>query len=179
MSKKPSQPVKIPKPRGGARPGGGRPKGSVSTRTLALNAVRDNAIQKGRTPLDVMLRNMRFYDEKAESAMKWVEEKMQAKKTTPLEVLELLKEMSEYRMQAQKCAVDCAPFVHPKLSAIAVKVDNEPIKAKEEGSMTPDELADYYNKLRSRPTSDIPLVVTIDNETGDVVDDTNFAEAAE
>jgi hypothetical protein len=88
----------------------------------------------------------------------------------PEEVLELLKEMSGYRMNAQKCAVDAASFIHPRLSAVAVKVENTPVHAKPETQMTDDELADYYNKLRLRPTSVEPLnIVTIDNDTGEPV----------
>ncbi|MCJ9728983.1 hypothetical protein [Bradyrhizobium sp. PRIMUS42] len=40
------------------------------------------------------------------------------------------------------------------------------IKAKPEPTMTPEELADYYNKLRALPASSKPLVV-IDNDTGE------------
>lgn len=38
------------------------------------------------------------------------------------------------------------------------------IKAKAETNMSPQELADYYNKLRALPSSTKPLV--IDNDTG-------------
>jgi hypothetical protein len=139
-----------------------------------LRSIADNAVKKGRSPLDIMLKNMRFYDEKAESMLAVVESKLGDKKVVAAEILALLQEMSNYRMSAQKCACDAAPFVHPKLSAIAVKVDDERMKAKPEGDMTPDELSDYYNKLRLRPTSVEPLI--IDNETGDPVHADDAAE---
>ncbi|MEY9136141.1 hypothetical protein ACVIWV_007287 [Bradyrhizobium diazoefficiens] len=40
------------------------------------------------------------------------------------------------------------------------------IKAKPETQMTPQELADYYRKLRALPASNKPLVI-IDNDTGE------------
>jgi hypothetical protein len=47
------------------------------------------------------------------------------------------------------------------------------IKAKAETNMSPQELADYYNKLRALPLSTKPLV--IDNDTGEPL----YSEAAE
>ncbi len=123
-----------------------------------------------------MLRNMRFYDEKAESAMKWVQDRMTANDVKAPDVLALLKEMSEYRMQAQKCAVDAAPFVHPRLANTTYKLDDGTLRAKAEGDMTTEEVTEYYSKLRLRPTDVRPLV--IDNDTGERVDD-SCAEAAE
>lgn len=43
-------------PRGGARPGAGRPAGATTQRT---RAIADQAAAEGLTPLDVMLRSMR------------------------------------------------------------------------------------------------------------------------
>lgn len=43
-------------PRGGFRPGAGRPAGAVTKRT---RAIADRAMAEGLTPLDVMLRAMR------------------------------------------------------------------------------------------------------------------------
>ena len=52
------------------------------------------------------------------------------------------------------------------------------IKAKPETQMTPQELSDYYAKLRMRPASTRPLL--IDNDTGEPVQDvSSYSEAAE
>jgi len=116
-----------------------------------------------------MLKNMRYYDEKAEAAMNWIENRMNDPKAKAPEVLALLQEMSEYRMKAQKCACDAAPFVHSKLASITHTVNTDTVVAKHEDEMSDEELADYYNKLRLRPTSHVPLV--IDNETSEEVMD--------
>lgn len=159
--------VKVKGKFGGPQPNAGRKKGGTNARTKMLRAVADGAVKKGKSPLDIMLKNMRFYDEKAEALLSTLEERIIDKKTAPLELVQLLQEMSGFRMSAQKCACDAAPFVHPKLSAIAVKVDDRPMQAKPEDQMSKDELSQYYNQLRLRPTSVTPLV--IDNETGDPV----------
>lgn len=153
-----------------ALPGAGRPKGALNRKTKLIRAAAMGALRPGKTPLDIMLKNMRFYDEKAEAMMTVLEEKLANRKTLPEDLLKLLSEMSGYRMSAQKCAVEAAPYVHPKLASIEHKVDNTPIQAKSETAMSDEELADYYNKLRLRPTSVEPLsVVVLDNETGDPV----------
>jgi hypothetical protein len=147
----------------------GRKKGQLNRRTLMLRAVADGAIKPGKTPLDIMLKNMRYYDDKAEAAMKWLEAKMANAKSQPLEVIKLLTELSEYRMNAQKCAVEAAPYVHPRLATIEHVRKDEAIKAKPESDMSEEELEDYYSKLRLRPTTHVPLV--IDNDTSEVVAD--------
>ena len=132
-----------------------------------LRAIADKAVRTGKTPLDIMLRNMRFYDEKAEAMLGVIESKLGDQKSVPAELLELLREMSTYRMSAQKCAVDAAPFVHPKLSAIEYKNTTDKIAGKPEDQMSREELADYWRQLRDRPLTTSPLI--IDNETGDPV----------
>lgn len=50
------QSLAAPKPKGGVRPGSGRKKGSVVTKT---RAIADRAIQEGLTPLEYMLQVLR------------------------------------------------------------------------------------------------------------------------
>ena len=45
-------------PSGGARPGGGRPRGSATKKS---KEIRDKAALTGVTPLEVMIEAMRFY----------------------------------------------------------------------------------------------------------------------
>jgi hypothetical protein len=143
-------------------PGAGRPVGSLSRKTLMLRAAAEGALKKGRTPLDIMLKNMYFYDDKAEDLLQQVLNKMDNTKAKPSELLEMLSELSSFRMSAQKCASEAAGYVHPKLSSQTVDLTTRTIKAKPEGEMTDDELSDYYNKLRLRPTSATPLVIEHD-----------------
>lgn len=81
--------------RGGKRPNAGRKKGSVSKVTIYRQAISARAIAEGVTPLEVMLTAMR----KAWSAGN-VED-------------------------AVGHAVHAAPYVHPRLAATELKVDDK------------------------------------------------------
>jgi hypothetical protein len=72
--------------RGGPN-GGGRPKGSISKRKQALTI---EAIERGITPLEVMLDNMRFYVNEGN------------------------------RDKASLIAKDAAPYIHPRLTTVDV-----------------------------------------------------------
>ena len=74
--------------RGGARPGAGRPTGSLGKKTIARLQIAETAAAEGITPLEVMLKTMRAL---------WEAEDYEA---------------------ATKIAVDAAPYLHPRLSAV-------------------------------------------------------------
>lgn len=102
---------------------GGRPVGSIGHRTKMLRAVSDKALQKGVAPIEVMLENMRFFHQKADVLQTAVVTKLSKKSLKSEEAMELLlefKELGANRMKAQSCAVDAAPYVHPRLSATQV-----------------------------------------------------------
>lgn len=172
--------VKVRKPTGGPRPGSGRKKGTLNKRTQMLRKIADGALTKGHTPIDVMLKNMRRFDEEADGL--WSEVmiamgQMADTIKTSQEKFDFLDKMTatlgkmrECRLDAQKCAVDAAPFVHAKLSSVSVSVTDDKLSRKSEGAMTDEEKQDYFNKLRLRPVTDTPLSVTIDNETGEEVE---------
>lgn len=106
--------------------GAGRPAGSLGSRTKALRAIADEAISAGVTPIEVMLENMRFFHEKADVLQTAVVQKLSAKKITDKDAMELLREFQELgasRLKAQSCAVDAAPYVHPRLSATHAEVN--------------------------------------------------------
>lgn len=50
---------------GGARPGAGRKKGGLNKKTKLLREIAGKALTSGKTPLEVMLENMRFFHDKA------------------------------------------------------------------------------------------------------------------
>ncbi len=176
----------VPKAKGvwkpGKQPGAGRKKGSLSRRTIVLRAAADNALAKGKTPLDTMLKNMRRFDNEGDDMycelLDFVKEHKPGPKSKLSDVNEyvdkvmsILTKQRECRLDAQKCAVDCAGFVHPKLSAMQVNVTEDKVsKPAPTNSMTPEQKVDFFNKLRMRPASVVPLLVTIDNDTGDVID---------
>lgn len=124
-------------------------------------------IKQGKLPLRVMINNMIYYDEKAG----FLEERFadaladNAKSFKPeqmLKAMELLAEIGDARMKAQKCACDAAPFLHARLSQISMDVNHTtPRDLKNDASI--DEYREHFNQLRNQ-------VLTLDNETGEPVD---------
>jgi hypothetical protein len=114
---------------GGARPNAGRKPGGLGEKARAYAA---EAAEEGVRPIDVMLGNMRYYHERAvdfDKKLEAIAETMTAEQIVKggeevMNVLKLVAKIGEFRMKAQQCAVDAAPYVHPRLTAIAVKVDN-------------------------------------------------------
>lgn len=103
---------------------GGRPTGSLGQRTKALRAIADKALADGITPAEVMLDNMRFYFEKADVLQVAILDKVTTKGVlkgeVAMQMLTDFKELGEFRMKAQSCAVDAAPYFHARLSATQV-----------------------------------------------------------
>ena len=85
-------------PRGGKRPGAGRPKGSKNRLTKKRLELAQKAAHEGVTPLEVQLETMREIWDKATKRGKIVD-------------LALAREACEIARMA-------APFVHPKLNAV-------------------------------------------------------------
>lgn len=122
-------------PRGSA-PGerrGGRQKGTQNKLTIARKTLADGAIGDGKTPLEVMLSNMRHFDNLAESAERVLAE-MTAETIAELpadkqfeRLLAEVKKAAGFRDSAQGCARDAAPYIHPRLTAISAP-DGGPIK---------------------------------------------------
>ena len=99
--------------------GRGRPAGSVSQRTKAMRDITNEAILDGITPVEVMLENMRFYHEKADVLLTAIVAGVKGNKKS-MELLAALKELGSFKDKAQTCAVDAAPYCHPRLSATNV-----------------------------------------------------------
>jgi hypothetical protein len=107
---------------GGSRPGAGRPKGATTRRTQEIAAKEFEKV----TPLEVMLANMRFAHERAEEVAKVVA----GGSADP----DTLKELLRLRQMAQDCAKDAAPYMHPRLNAVATL---DPDEAIDGGKLTP------------------------------------------
>lgn len=112
-------------PRGGKREGSGRPKGTPSAMTIRRREVAERALASGMAPLDVMLGNMRHFQQVAMDAeavlasMKpddlpgsSAEERFKA-------LLAEVKKAAGLRQAAQECARDAAPYIHPRLTSVA------------------------------------------------------------
>lgn len=119
---------------------GGRPKGSLNSRAKLSEYKTRQLMADDESPLDVMIDNMLHWrrqalkygvllDEKHELLMRF--KAVEINEETLKQFMTLLREhtavankMLEARERSQKCAVDAAPYVHPKLSSIAVKSPN-------------------------------------------------------
>lgn len=111
-------------PRGGKRDNAGRKKGALTQRT---RAIAEKASAQGKTPLEVMLDNMRHFQQVALDAEAVIEnltaEQISDRDMNPEEQFKLLlsqvKKAAGLRQMAHECARDAAPFVHPRLQSIA------------------------------------------------------------
>lgn len=120
--------------RGGKREGAGRKKGSLTIRTQETAA---RALAEGKSPLDIMLDNMRHFQKVAMDA-ETVIESLTAEEIASLgqthedqfrALLAKVKQAAGLRQMAHECARDAAPYIHPKLSAVShTGPDGGPIK---------------------------------------------------
>lgn len=84
---------------GGKRPGAGRKKGSPNKATQARQR---KAAASGSMPTDVMLKRMRFHEDKAEEARLAKDEEG----------------MIRHLAMADEAARGAAPYFHPRLTAV-------------------------------------------------------------
>lgn len=112
--------------RGGKRTGAGRPSGALTKRT---REAAERAIETGQTPLDVMLENMRHFQQVALDAEATLEgltasefSGQVAENASPEDQFKFLlaqvKKTAGFRQAAQDAARDAAPYVHPKLASV-------------------------------------------------------------
>jgi hypothetical protein len=104
---------------GGKRPGAGRKAGEPAKKIKARIEHAERALSEGLSPLQVMLGNMRhFYA----MALKIGEQLGGATDDTATALCE---EAEHFRLLAQKCAVDCANYVHSKFATVEQKADDQ------------------------------------------------------
>lgn len=129
--------------RGGKREGAGRKQGAVTKRT---RAIADRALAEGKAPLEVMLDNMRHFQQVALDAEAVIEgmatDEFDALGDTPdlrfKAMLAKVKAAAGLRQMAHECARDAAPFIHAKLSAVSHSGE---ISLKNARDVSDDELA--------------------------------------
>jgi hypothetical protein len=131
---------------GGKRPGAGRKPGKPTKKIKARIEHAEKALAEGMSPLQVMLGNMRhFYA----IALKIEEQLAGATDNTAMVQCE---EAEHFRLMAQKCAVECANYVHSKFATIEQKAD-EHKRVVIEWKM-PQEIVNGLGDMhRGRPTS--------------------------
>lgn len=114
--------------RGGARPGSG-PKNQQRKSSRKMRELLDDGDAQ---PIEVMMNNMRFYYSRATSFSQQLLDMVDELKNVPEEkrtdemvaILKMAHQVDEYRDKAQACAVDAAPYCHPRLASLQVKSDN-------------------------------------------------------
>jgi hypothetical protein len=112
---------------GGKRVGAGRKVGALTTKT---RETAERALATGMSPLEVMLENMRHFQQVALDAEATLEgltasefSEQVPRDASPEEQFKFLlaqvKKTAGFRSMAQECARDAAPYIHPKLSAVS------------------------------------------------------------
>jgi hypothetical protein len=126
---------------------GGRPRGAANV----LTRKKANEIcESGEAPLDVMLDNLRFWHRTALG----IGERLQAliasadegsEQIDKREAMKLTASFLAARENSQKCAVEAAPYVHPKLASIQMNMTNQPPpKEIDEANDTPEQAAEAW-----------------------------------
>ncbi|WP_461326090.1 hypothetical protein [Bradyrhizobium diazoefficiens] len=145
---------------------------------MMIRDMSERAIKSSKkVPLEVMLKNMNRFDKEADSLSAELQRLRQVNvsKMTQKALIKHIERLKlvwsafrECTLDAQKFAVDAAPFMHQRLAMLTVKPeDSSPInRIREETAMSDDELAAYYNDLRLRPATVEPMVVTLGMKMG-------------
>jgi hypothetical protein len=132
---------------------GGRPVGSVTRLSHTITRTEAHRlVVEGKSPLHVMIRNMLFWDENATNIGEMIKAKLAniGEETDVRELTELLKKFMQAQAEAQKCAVDAAPYCHPRLANVAIKNDHSKNSSAPAVSMTlphPDGEDREYRKV--------------------------------
>jgi hypothetical protein len=109
---------------GGKREGAGRKQGSLTKRT---REIAEQSLATGKAPLEVMLDNMRHFQQvalDAEAVIEGMNEDQihtlgQTHEEQFKALLAKVKQAAGLRQMAHECARDAAPFMHARLSSVA------------------------------------------------------------
>ncbi len=110
--------------RGGKREGAGRKVGALTERT---RVIAERAVADGMAPLEVMLDNMRHFQQVALDAEAVIEgisdSELQGMGESHEQqfkaLLAKVKQAAGLRQMAHECARDAAGYMHPKLTAVS------------------------------------------------------------
>lgn len=137
---------------GGARPGSGPKPGSANGVTRIARKMADELVERGESPLDFMHENLMFwwkasntFGEKLAALLISAEEDEDPPSLElRREAVDLLKNFVNARDKAQACAVDAAPYCHPRLQSIAFKPNLTEDVEKVLDGMTISQAAEAY-----------------------------------
>lgn len=119
------------------------PQKAQSLRNLA---VIEQALADKMTPLEIMMRNLRWFQERAETR----ENLVRAAHRDVREIPEVeLAEVTRLRLLASRLATEAAPYVHPRLAAIEM-TGNEGGPLQVFMDMQPDERRRQIGRLADR-----------------------------
>lgn len=140
--------------RGGKRQGSGRKQGALTKRT---RAIAERAIAENKSPLEIMLENMRHFQQVAMDAEAVLEgmtaEEITGRAMEPDEQFKTLlaevKKAAGLRNMAQECARDAAPYIHPRLASVNAVVSGS-LEIKEPIDRPPRETFDEWEQRKRR-----------------------------
>jgi hypothetical protein len=115
-------------PRGGKREGAGRPEGAL---TIKTRKIAERALADGCTPLDVMLENMRHFQQVALDAEAFLATMtatdLPGRPEKPEDQFKALlaevKKAAGFRHMAHECARDASPYIHARLSSVEMSAN--------------------------------------------------------
>jgi len=133
---------------------GGRPKGSVNKLTQADRShIVAYAKAAGKSPIEVMIDNMVYFTEKGEETVRKFEDEI-LPRAQQIGDAALIREVNmtinrlwDWREKAQNCAVDAAPYIHPRLANVQFREQSSEDTPKISGKMTPKEAAEIYSEM--------------------------------
>lgn len=142
-----------------------------------MRKISDEAMQAGVMPIEVMLSNMRFYYSEAGKLIVELQEKVEFIRSEEVvdDAADALREASRTfaklkntRMLAQQCAVEAAPYCHPRLANIRVNGSMKHEVGPVSEQMTPQEAQQsYLASLREDPmTLDLVATEVADEDLG-------------
>ena len=139
---------------GGARPGSGRKPFGRNKRRIP-GALLEELMETEETPFHVMINNMRFWHRACLRLTVTLEEKILAlgENAAPDEIKDLTKTMVqvlEARSQSEKCAVDAAPYIHPRLANIQIEQLEEKVAEDDASTERPKTLQDAMERFQTR-----------------------------
>lgn len=114
---------------GGAQPGAGRKRNSRTLRSgKHSERAKEILTDGGSTPLDVILRAMRWFEEQTELASERYEALLEKDPNCENEkTIEAFGNLKSFVRETKEAAKDAAPFCHPKLATTEFKGSSKPI----------------------------------------------------
>ena len=144
----------------------------MSQRRKLMKQISMDMLKREKVPLRIMLLNMDYYDEEAQSYERIIHEKIAEIKMDGdqlLECLRLMEKLGDARMKAQHCAMQAAPYMHARFAHIHHTSE----KVEQPKVLPPDDMEkvrEEYRRLRAMPFVPPPASEMIDITPGELID---------